>query len=102
MTRPRSFPREELIRYFDLPGINPAPGQFSYDRLEWLNGYYIRQSKPDELAKLLLPFLQQAGLKADLETTAKHRAAHPGAHQNAGRGGGLGGFPFRRRERFGI
>jgi glutamyl-tRNA synthetase len=63
------FTREELIRYFDLSGINPAPGQFSYDRLEWLNGHYIRQSRPDELAKLLLPFLQEAGLKADLETT---------------------------------
>jgi glutamyl-tRNA synthetase len=65
------FSREELIRYFDLAGISPAPGQFSYDKLEWINGLYIRQSKPDELARLLLPFLQEAGLNADLETTRK-------------------------------
>lgn len=65
------FSREELIRCFDLSGISAAPGQFSYDKLEWLNGLYIRQAKPDDLAKLLLPFLQEAGLNADLETATR-------------------------------
>jgi len=65
------FTREELIRYFDLSGINPAPGQFSYDKLEWINGVYIRQLDTDDLAARLLPFLNEAGLKADLETTRR-------------------------------
>jgi glutamyl-tRNA synthetase len=55
------FSREELIRYFGLSGINNSPARFSYERLEWLNGYYIRQSDADDLAAKLVPFLTKAG-----------------------------------------
>jgi glutamyl-tRNA synthetase len=55
------FSREELIRYFDLAGINNSPARFSYERLEWMNGYYIRESDPDDLAGRLVPFLAEAG-----------------------------------------
>jgi glutamyl-tRNA synthetase len=55
------FGREELIRYFDLSGINNSPARFSYERLEWLNGYYIRQLETADLAERLVPFMDQAG-----------------------------------------
>jgi glutamyl-tRNA synthetase len=55
------FSREELIRYFDLPGVNSSPARFSYERLEWMNGYYIRQLDPADLAERLVPFLAEAG-----------------------------------------
>ncbi len=55
------FSREELIRYFDLDGINNSPARFSYERLEWMNGYYIRQLATDELARRLVPFMARAG-----------------------------------------
>ena len=55
------FGREELIRYFDLSGINSSPARFSYERLEWMNGYYIRQLPTDELAGRLVPFMVEAG-----------------------------------------
>ena len=55
------FSREELIRYFDLSGINNAPARFSYERLEWMNGYYIRQLEPGDLAKRLVPFMAREG-----------------------------------------
>jgi glutamyl-tRNA synthetase len=58
------FDRDELIRYFDLSGINNSPARFSYERLEWMNGYYIRQLDPDDLASRLVPFLGKAGLNA--------------------------------------
>ncbi len=61
--------RDELIRHFGLSGVSSSPGQFSYDKLEWFNGVYIRQLDPDDLARRLLPFLQEAGLRADLTTT---------------------------------
>ncbi len=67
------FEREELIRYFDLSGINKSPARFSYERLEWINGYYIRQLSPSELAERLVPFLAEAGFqvaKTDLEPVA--------------------------------
>jgi glutamyl-tRNA synthetase len=57
------FGRDELIRYFDLSGINRSPARFSYERLEWMNGYYIRQLDPADLAGRLVPYLSEAGFK---------------------------------------
>jgi len=55
------FNQDELIRYFDLSGVSHSPARFSYDQLQWINGYYIRQLNADELAELLLPFAAEAG-----------------------------------------
>jgi glutamyl-tRNA synthetase len=55
------FSRDELVRYFDLSGINHSPARFSYERLEWMNGYYIRQLDPGDLAERLVPFMAEAG-----------------------------------------
>ncbi len=66
--RTELYTREELIRYFDLDRVNPSPAAFSYDKLEWMNGVYIRQLPPDDLAERVLPFLRRAGFDADLPT----------------------------------
>jgi glutamyl-tRNA synthetase len=55
------FDRDELIRYFDLSGINNSPARFSYDRLQWMNAYYLRHLEADDLAQRLVPFLDRAG-----------------------------------------
>ena len=59
------FSREELIECFDLFRINRAPAAFSYDKLDWMNGVYIRNLAPKDLLERLLPFLQRAGLVPD-------------------------------------
>jgi glutamyl-tRNA synthetase len=55
------FSREELIGYFDLSGVNSSPARFSYERLEWMNGYYIRQLDAGALARQVVPFMLEAG-----------------------------------------
>ncbi len=57
------FDRDELVRVFGLSGINNSPARFSYQRLESMNAYYIRQLAPDDLARRLVPFLQEEGLE---------------------------------------
>jgi glutamyl-tRNA synthetase len=59
------FSRDELVRYFDLSGINNSPARFSYERLESMNAHYIRQLEPDDLAHRLVPFFEQQGLEVD-------------------------------------
>ncbi|MBI3943280.1 MAG: glutamate--tRNA ligase [Chloroflexi bacterium] len=59
---------DELIANFDLGGIKPSPAAFSYDKLTWMNGIYIRELPEAELAQRLVPFLEQAGLKPDMPT----------------------------------
>ena len=56
------FTRQELIEKFDLEGVNKSPAAFSYDKLDWMNGTYIRQLELDDLAERLLPFLTGADL----------------------------------------
>jgi len=58
--------REELIERFDLAGISKAPAVFSYEKLAWMNGVYIRQLERDDLAQRLVPFLKEAGWEPDL------------------------------------
>jgi glutamyl-tRNA synthetase len=65
------FTRQELIEKFSLEGVNKSPAAFSYDKLEWMNGVYIRQLGTDDLAERLLPFLSGAGLPADLATVRR-------------------------------
>ena len=59
------FSREELIERFDLFRINRAPAAFSYKKLDWMNGVYIRDLPQEELLERLLPFWQRAGLVPD-------------------------------------
>jgi len=59
------FSREELIERFDLFRVNRAPATFSYEKLDWMNGVYIRNLSEDELLNRLLPVWQRAGLVPD-------------------------------------
>jgi glutamyl-tRNA synthetase len=55
------FSRDELARRFSMDHVNKAGAVFSYDKLDWMNGEYIRAMPQEELARWVLPFLA-AGL----------------------------------------
>jgi len=59
--RTELFTRQELIEKFSLEGVSKSPAAFSYDKLMWMNGVYIRQLTEDDLYERLIPFLA-AGL----------------------------------------
>ena len=63
--RSEIFDREDLVEKFSLDGVNSSPASFSYDKLLWLNGIYIRELEVEDLARRCLPFLQEAGLVPD-------------------------------------
>jgi nondiscriminating glutamyl-tRNA synthetase len=48
----------ELIERFDLTTVNKAGAIFDRERLEWLNGQWIRRLSPTDLIDRLRPFLQ--------------------------------------------
>ncbi|NLE77294.1 MAG: glutamate--tRNA ligase, partial [Chloroflexi bacterium] len=49
--------RAELIERFSLERVRPAPSAFTYSKLDWMNGAYIRQLAPEDLCERLVPFL---------------------------------------------
>jgi glutamyl-tRNA synthetase len=50
------FTREEAIAKFDIADINPAAGALPMSKLDWMNGHYIRQLAPADLAERIAPF----------------------------------------------
>jgi glutamyl-tRNA synthetase len=56
------FSREEMIKLFDLSGINRAPSTFNTSKLNWLNQHYMQQADNARLAELLAQRLHKMGL----------------------------------------
>lgn len=52
---------EELEKDFSLEGIGASPAIFDIEKLDYYNGYYIRQKSVTELTALCRPFLEKAG-----------------------------------------
>jgi nondiscriminating glutamyl-tRNA synthetase len=49
---------DELIERFDIGQVNKAGAVFDRERLEWLNGQWIRRLTPEDLVERLRPFLE--------------------------------------------
>ncbi len=58
------FCLDELIKLFDGSNLNAAASAFDPDKLQWLNGHYIRALDLNELAKRTMPFVQNLGFNA--------------------------------------
>jgi glutamyl/glutaminyl-tRNA synthetase len=50
----------EVVERFDIGAVQKGGARFDRDRLEWLNGQWIRRLEPDELVDRLRPFLEAA------------------------------------------
>lgn len=55
------MPIDELIRRFSVEGIGKSPAVFDAQKLEWMNGMYVKKLSRDELVHLLIPILKTAG-----------------------------------------
>jgi glutamyl-tRNA synthetase len=49
---------DELIERFDIHAIHKGGAVFDRERLEWMNGQWIRRLEPDELIDRLRPFVE--------------------------------------------
>lgn len=54
--------REEMIEKFSLDRVSKNPAVFDMKKLEWMNGYYIRELDVDKLLGLAMPFLKASSL----------------------------------------
>lgn len=55
------FTLEELVKIFSLSRASRSPAIFDIEKLRWINGYYIRNSSDERIARLSIPYLQEAG-----------------------------------------
>jgi len=55
------FARDQLVAWFDIKHVHPAPARFDTDKLRWVNHEHIKRMPPDRLAVALTPFLVRDG-----------------------------------------
>ena len=56
------FTMEELAKQFDFDRVNKTGAVFDKKKLDWVNGHYVRELSPEELAKDIKPYMIKAGL----------------------------------------
>jgi glutamyl-tRNA synthetase len=79
--------RDELVERFSLERVGASAATFDYDKLDWMNGVYLRALEPDAYAERLLTYLREQGYDWPAERV---RAAAPLVQEKIGR---LGEFP---------
>lgn len=69
------FSLARFVKDFAISGFQKSNPVFNYTKLNWFNGYYIRQKPDDELVKLVKPFFPVASdeLLAKIVPLAKER-----------------------------
>jgi glutamyl-tRNA synthetase len=84
---------DEIVERFDIHDVNKAGAVFDRDRLEWLNGQWIRRLDPDDLIDRLRPFLEterDAGRIDRVPTDEEVRALLPVVQERLPRLGAIG------------
>jgi glutamyl-tRNA synthetase len=56
---------ERMIEEFSIQDISRSAPIYNRKKLEWLNSYYIRSKEEGQLSKILIPYLQKAGIQVD-------------------------------------
>ncbi len=59
-TEEEVFTLDELVEKFSIEAVNRAGAIFDIEKLNWLNGHYIRKLPLDELQEKLSPYLPDA------------------------------------------
>jgi glutamyl-tRNA synthetase len=63
--------REELVERFSLERVSSSPSQFDYQKLDWMNGVYLRDLPLDDFAHRLLLWLGENGYEWDAELVTR-------------------------------
>ena len=61
-TEEEIFSLGEMIKKFDLSGVNKYGAVFNLEKLDWINGVYIRGMELGKLTKLCAPYLEKDNL----------------------------------------
>ena len=70
------FTLEEMIEAFDIKGISKSPAIFDPQKLDWLNGEYIRKLSPEAFYEKALPYLKTAIKREDVDLSKAAKLLH--------------------------
>ncbi len=58
--------RAELVKHFSLERISKTAAVFNHEKLDWMNGAYLRELNQEELLPKIMPFLE-SGLPKEVK-----------------------------------
>ena len=90
--------RDEIVERFTLERVGASPAVFDYDKLDWLNGVYLRALPPDEASDRLVAFLRERGLDWDAEVVRESVPLVQEKITKLGEYPGFAGFLFEEVE----
>ncbi len=61
------FTTEELVAAFDIKDVGASPSVFALQKLDSLNGWYLRNGDLDEVTDLFADFLQQEAIPIEVD-----------------------------------
>jgi glutamyl-tRNA synthetase len=64
------FTRQELIEKFSWKNVQTSAAVFNPEKLLWVNAEYIKISPPAHVAQALVPLLEAAGLKDEVQAVS--------------------------------
>jgi glutamyl-tRNA synthetase len=64
------FTRQELIEKFSWKNVQTSAAVFNPEKLLWVNAEYIKISPPAQVAQALVPLLEAAGLKDEVQAVS--------------------------------
>ncbi len=62
---PEVFGTDALVRHFSFERFSTTSPVFDLDKLDWMNGFYIRSLELADLTRRIVPFLRAAGCTLD-------------------------------------
>ncbi len=66
------FTKDELVKLFTIERVNSAGAVFNVEKLNWMNGEYIKNYDLDKLTELVIPYLNAGGIDtSDLSKTKR-------------------------------
>jgi glutamyl-tRNA synthetase len=65
------FDRETLVREFDMSRVSKSPAIWDPEKLEWMNGTYLREMDAETFVDAMTPWLESAGLATPSDVAAR-------------------------------
>ena len=65
------FTLQDLVKKFNLNGLNPSPAAINFSKLDYFNGLHIRSLSTKDLAGRIKPFFEKSGLITEEEILIK-------------------------------
>ena len=63
---------EELIEQFSFERVSKTGGIFDKNKLNWINGHYIRSKSPEEITDICIPYLKEANYIIDEDVEERY------------------------------